>query len=248
MFNHATAIGIDTGTFFLKTPVVNSGAEDVSVKSYPLNKKQTKDYLILIVFYAATEIRKSTASEEINPICIGITIKGFIDQMSCIIMGHDHSAIDCTNFPFAKIVNKEPGLPVYIRNYANMMTTAEHKFGTAKGLQDIIIIALRTGIGGVIIFNGKLCRGANNDGGDIGQRIIDYDGSPGETGIRVSFEHHASAYANVRRYYEEIGNSYDRKSRILTCKEVFELRYANLPESFKMVKENAEMLASDWQN
>ena len=242
MYNHAAAIGIDIGTYSLKIAVVKSEGEIVSEKSYSLNQKRTKDYLISKLFYAIRDIRKAVASEGLNPICIGIAAKGFIDHKAGIVIGPDQGIKNWTNVPLAKIVNMETGLPVYVGNDANMMTIAEHKFGAARGFQNIIFIALRTGIGGGIIINGKLYRGVNNAGGEVGQMIINYDGSFSDIGIRGSYEHLASASAIVRRYYEEIGTGYNKNIRRLTCHEIFELSYENLPVAVKVVKENAEMV------
>ena len=58
-------------------------------------------------------------------------------------------------FHWQKLLIKETGLPVYVGNDANMMTIAEHRFGAAKGFNNIIFVALRTGIGGGIIINGN---------------------------------------------------------------------------------------------
>jgi glucokinase len=68
----------------------------------------------------------------------------------------------------AKIINQDSGLPAYVGNDANLMTIAEHRFGAAKGYNNIVFMALRTGIGGGIIINGKLYRGVNNAGGEVG--------------------------------------------------------------------------------
>lgn len=242
MFNHAAAIGIDLGTFSLKVAVVKSGGEIVAVKSFPLHPKQTKEYLISMIFDAVQEIRKSVTPMGINPICIGIAAKGFIDHKAGIVIGPDHGIKNWTNVLLAKKVKKKSGLPVYVGNDANMMTIAEHVFGAAKRFKNIVFIALRTGIGGGIIIEGKLYRGVNNAGGEIGQMIINYDGSVSEIGIRGSFEHLASGSAIVRRYYEEAGTGADNSSARLTCKEIFELSYENFPVAVKVVKENAEMV------
>jgi len=242
MFKHAAAIGIDIGHYSLKIAVVKMEGEIVAVKSYPLNLKQSKDYLIATIFEAIREIRQTVASEGINPICIGTAAKGFIDHKSGIVLGPDQGIKNWTNVPLAKIVNKETGLPSYVGNDANMMTIAEHRFGVAQGFNNIIFVALRTGIGGGIIINGKLYRGVNNAGGEIGQMIINYDKGISNMGIKGSYEHFASASAIVRRYYEEIGEFYDVKKKTLKCKEIFELSYNNSPIAVKVVKENAEMV------
>ena len=125
--------------------------------------------------------------------------------MSGIILGPDQGIKDWINVPLPEIVKQETGLPVYVDNDANMMTIAEHRFGAARGFKNIIFVALRTGIGGGIIINGKLYRGANNAGGEIGQMIINCDNGTSDKGINGSCEHFASASSIVRRYNEETG-------------------------------------------
>jgi glucokinase len=217
------------------------GGEFIAVKSYPLNQKQTKDYLIASLIEAIREVRQTVASAGINPICIGIAAKGFIEHVSGIVIGPDQGIRHWTNVPLASIVNKETGLPVYIGNDANMMTIAEHRFGAAKGYKNIIFVALRTGIGGGIIIDGKLYRGVNNAGGEVGQMIINYDNGISDKGIRGSYEHHASAASVVRRYYEETGVESGKKKK-LTCLEIFELSYKKDPTAVRVVQENANLV------
>ena len=242
MFNHAAAIGADIGRYRLKIAVVKIGGEIIHVKSYPLNQKQSRDYLITKLLEAIREIRQAVAEDGINPICVGTAVKGFINHKSGIVLGPDQGIQNWTNVPLAKIVNQETGLPAYVDNDANMMTIAEHRFGAARGFNNIIFVALRTGIGGGIIINGKLYRGVNNAGGEVGQMIIDHKNGLSDKGIRGSYEHLASASAIVRRYYEEICAVHDKKNKTLTCKEIFELSYNNSPVAVKVVNENAEMV------
>jgi glucokinase len=242
MFNHATAIGVDIGRNSIKIAVVKSQGEVIATKSYPLDLVQTRDYLISKLLQAIRDIRQSVASEGINPICVGVSTKGFIDHKSGIVLGPDQGIKNWTNVPLANMVNKETGLPAYVGNDANMMTIAEHRFGAAKGYDNLVFVALRTGIGGGIIINGKLYRGVNNAGGEVGQMIINFDDGISDKGIRGSYEHFASASAVVRRYQEEIAATDIKKEKSLTCREIFELSYTNSPVAAKVVKENAELV------
>jgi glucokinase len=242
MFNHAAAIGADIGRYSLRIAVVRIGGEIIAMKTYPLNQEQTMDYLITKLFEAIREVRQTVASEGINPICIGIAAKGFIDHKSGMVLGPDQGIKNWTDVPLAKLVNEETGLPVYVGNDANMMTIAEHRFGAAKGFDNVVFVALRTGIGGGIIINGKLYRGVNNAGGEVGQMIINYDDGFSDKGIRGSYEHLASASAVVRRYYEETTAVHETTKRILTCREIFELSYRKSPVAVRIVEENAEMV------
>jgi glucokinase len=114
--------------------------------------------------------------------------------------------------------------------------------GAARGLKNIVFVALRTGIGGGIIINGRLYRGANNAGGEIGQMIINYDNGTSDKGIKGSWEHFASAASIVRRFYEETGHVKGKSRRNISCKDIFELSYADTPEAVKVVRENAEIV------
>jgi glucokinase len=242
MFKHAAAIGADIGRFSLKIAVVKISGEIIAVKAYALNRKQSRDYLVSKLLESIKEIRQLVAPEGINPICIGTSAKGFIDHNSGTILGPDQGIKEWTNVPLARIINQETGLPAFVGNDANMMTIAEHRFGVAKGYSNIIFVALRTGIGGGIIINGKLYRGVNNAGGEVGQMIINYDNGLSDKGIKGSYEHFASASAIVRRYYEETGETQENRKANLSCKEIFELSYLDSPVAVKVVRENSEMV------
>jgi len=242
MFIHSASIGVDIGHNTLKIAVVKISGEIIATKSYSLELKQSRDYLIGLLIEAVRTIRQLVAEDGINPICIGIAAKGFIDHRSGIIIGPDQGIENWKNVPLAKIVNKETGLPVFVGNDANMMTIAEHRFGAAIGFNNVIFVALRTGIGGGIIVNGKLYRGVNDAGGEFGQMIINLGNGVSDKGIRGSYEHLASASAVVRRFYEETGNNKVISKKKLNCRDIFELSYAGVPEAVKVVKENAELV------
>jgi glucokinase len=242
MFKHAAAIGADIGSYSLRIAVVNIDGEISAIKTYPLNRNQSKEYIISKLHSAISEIRQSVAQLGINPICVGIAAKGFIDHKSGIIRGPDQGIKNWTSVPLAAIINHESGLPVFVENDANMMTIAEHRFGAAKGFKNVVFVALRTGIGGGIIIEGKLYRGVNNAAGEVGQMIIKYDNGLSDKGINGSYEQFASGSAVVRRYYEESGKEVDSSKKELSCREVFELSYANDPAALKVVHENAALV------
>lgn len=244
MFNHATAIGVDIGRYSIKAAVVRIDGEIIAKKTYPLEQYQSKDNVINLLFAAIKDIRQTVAPDGYNPICIGTAAKGFIDHNAGVIFGPDQGIKNWKNVPLARLINQETGLPAFVGNDANMMTIAEHQFGAAKGFNDVIFVALRTGIGGGIIINGKLYRGVNNAGGEVGQMIINFDNGLSDKGIRGSYEHFASASAVVRRYYEEINSDKEigKMNKLLTCKEIFELSYDNSPEAVKVIRENAVMV------
>ena len=242
MFDHTAAIGVDIARDSIRIAVANIRGEVIDSKSFYLEHEQTREYVISKLLHAIREIRQSVASQGINPICVGTAAKGFVDHAAGVVLGPDQGIEGWTNVPLAKIINQETGLPSYVGNDANMMTIAEHRFGAAKGFNNVIFVALRTGIGGGLIINGKLYRGVNNAGGEIGQMIINFENGVSDKGIKGSFEHFASASAVVRRYSEEIGNTNRKNEKPLSCRDIFELSYVNSPVAVKVIKENAELV------
>ena len=242
MYKYATAIGVDIGRFSLKIAVVNLDGDILLEESVSLKKEQERDTLIFSIKDSIQKIRQKAASDGINPIAVGIAAKGFVDHVSGIVLGPDQGIAGWKDVPLGKTISRETGLPTFVGNDANLMTIAEQKYGAAKGYMNVVFIALRTGIGGGIIVNGKLYRGVNDAGGEIGQMIINYSGKVSDIGIRGSLEYYASASALVRRYLEESERTADPKLEAISAKEIFNLSYKGNPVALKVVEENANLI------
>ena len=72
----------------------------------------------------------------------------------------------------AKVIKE----PVKVENDANAAAVGELRFGAGKGMKNFIMITLGTGVGGGIISDGKVFRGAEGGAGRIGHTTIDYNG------------------------------------------------------------------------
>jgi glucokinase len=240
MFRFATAIGADIGRSSIRIAVVRMTGEIIASSETALVKEQSLSYLTTSLADSIKNIRMKVAADGINPICIGIAAKGFIDHGAGVILGPDQDIKDWKNVPLARIINEASGLPAFVGNDANMMTLAEHRFGAARGYDNAIFVALRTGIGGGLILNGKLYRGVNDAGGEIGQMIINYDNGVSNLGIKGSYEHLASATAIVRRY-RELTAGLGESRKILSCREIFELSYTGDEIAGRVISENAEI-------
>ena len=245
MYRYAAAIGADIARLSLRLAVIRMDGEVLLEETFPLRKKQNREYIIEELGRTINLMRQKAASDGINPIAIGVSARGFIDHEKGIVLGPGHGISNWTDVPLSKLVNRETGLPVFVGNDANLMTIAEQRFGSANGFRNVVFVALRTGIGGGIVINGNLYRGVNNAGGEIGQMIISYSGPKSETGINGSYEYFASASALVRRYTEEMKG--ELKGAI-TAREIFGKSYAGEAVAVKVVKENAWLVGIGLSN
>jgi glucokinase len=91
--------------------------------------------------------------------------------------------VDSTNVPIADVAFKEEmtrrlGVAVEIDNDANVAALAEALVGVAQGLSHVIMLTLGTGVGGGIIIDGRIYRGATGYGGELGHMVVDENGPP----------------------------------------------------------------------
>jgi glucokinase len=102
---------------------------------------------------------------------VGVGAAGMVDLDGVI-----HYAPNVPGFrkvPVRASLAEATGLPTIVDNDANTAAYAELKLGVAKGLSNALVITLGTGIGGGVIVNGGVLRGANGFAAEIGHFQID---------------------------------------------------------------------------
>ena len=102
------------------------------------------------------------------------------------------------NAPFAKLIREATGRPAYIANDANAAAFAEAMWGSGEGTSSLIAFTLGTGVGGGIVFDGKIWDGTNGFAAEMGHMVIDPAGIECACGKRGCIEAYASASALVR--------------------------------------------------
>lgn len=91
------------------------------------------------------------------------------------------------------------GVPVAIENDVRCAALGEQHFGAGRGVGDMVLVALGTGVGGAIILNGRLVRGGFGFAGEIGHQTIDPDGLVCGCGNQGCLEAYAGARGIVYR-------------------------------------------------
>ena len=124
---------------------------------------------------------------------VGVGAAGMIDLDGVI-----HYAPNVPGFrrvPIQAALAEATGLPTIVDNDANVAAYGEIKVGVARGLRDALVVTLGTGIGGGVIVEGKVLRGANGFAAEIGHFQIDPDGPMCACGERGHWEAMASGNA-----------------------------------------------------
>lgn len=94
-------------------------------------------------------------------------------------------------------------IPVAITNDANAALLGEQMFGVARGMKNVILITLGTGLGAGIAVDGKLLQGENGAAGEFGHMTLDPQGRVCGCGRRGCVETYVSA-SGVRRTVHDL--------------------------------------------
>jgi glucokinase len=104
--------------------------------------------------------------------------------------------------PLVALFKERFDVPVVITNDANAAALGEVQFGAAKGMRDVIVITLGTGLGSGIIANGNLVYGADGFAGELGHVVVEPQGRWCGCGKRGCLETYASASGICRTVFE----------------------------------------------
>jgi glucokinase len=127
---------------------------------------------------------------------VGIGAAGFVDASRSTVMFSPHLA--WRDEPLRARVSSRLTIPVVVDNDANTTALGESRFGAGVGHRFVLCITLGTGIGGAIVIDGRVYRGANGMAGEFGHMQVVPDGRPCECGGQGCWEQYCSGRAVAR--------------------------------------------------
>ena len=127
---------------------------------------------------------------------VGIGAAGFVDSTRSTVLFAPNLA--WRDEPLRADLEKRIGLPVVVENDANAAAWGEFTYGAGEDVSDSLLVTLGTGVGGGIVLNGELHRGAFGVAAEIGHMRVVPDGRLCGCGNRGCWEQYASGTALVR--------------------------------------------------
>jgi glucokinase len=160
------------------------------------------------------EVAAELAAQYPDAIAVGIGAAAWIDAAGATVLFAPNLA--WRDEPLRDYVTKAVGLPTVLENDANVAAWAEFRFGAAKHADDsMVMITVGTGIGGGVVLNGGLWRGANGIAGELGHIQSVPDGHPCGCGRLGCLEQYASGNALVRFARAGARQEPDRAAQLL---------------------------------
>lgn len=135
---------------------------------------------------------------------IGVGVAGQVDRGRGVILGAPNLAQGLVNLDVDQLLSGPYQLPVTLGNDVEVAALGELNFGAGRGTDDFVYVSVGTGVGGAIVREGTIFRGATGTAGEIGHTVVDYDGRFCGCGGRGHLEAYASRTAVTRALLAEI--------------------------------------------
>jgi len=187
-------VGVDIGGTKVMAGVVDAAGTVLAVEQRPTeghDPTAVEDTIVdLVDAFAA---KHAVAA-------VGIGAAGFVDSTRSVVMFAPH--LSWRREPLRAKVAERLRLPVVVDNDANTAALAESRFGAGRGHRYVLCVTLGTGIGGALVLDNRVYRGANGMAGEFGHVQVVPDGHRCECGNRGCWEQYASGNALVREARE----------------------------------------------
>ena len=197
-------IGVDVGGTTIKAAILDSDGLEYRRSEQPTPRHLGPDAVIATTIEAIVELR-AELPEGARLRAVGLVVPGIVDAEQGIAVYAAN--IGWQQLPLRQIVAEAVGLPVILDHDVRAAGLAELELGAGRGLQEVLFVALGTGIAAAVITRGQVSAGATDRAGELGHLPVFPEGEWCACGQRGCTETYASAAALSRRYSAASGIS-----------------------------------------
>lgn len=127
---------------------------------------------------------------------IGLSFPGIVDSMHSRVLSQYEKYKNAYGFDFKAWALQEWGLPIAMENDARAALLGEWIKGAGKGLENIVLLTLGTGVGSAVLLEGRLLKGAHFLAGNLGGHMsVNLNGGPCNCGFFGCLETEASTWS-----------------------------------------------------
>lgn len=194
------AVGIDVGGTKIAALRVDAGGTILARYSLPSPASDEA---------ALAEAMAAAARELITPqvVAVGVGAAGMVEHATGVLRSAPNLA--WREFALTETMTRALSLPCIADNDANAATWGEWKAGAGRGARNLLMVTIGTGIGGGIVSDGRLMRGAHGYAAEVGHIIVEPAGPECGCGNRGCWEQVASGRAIDRLAREAVAAAPD---------------------------------------
>jgi glucokinase len=168
-------VAVDLGGTKIVAALVSSRGE-IEFKEYlPTLAGEGVEVVISRIFAAIDRVLSTSGVKPAQLAGIGIAAAGVLD-LDRGVVSVSPNLPGWHDIPLREMVREKLGRSIFLINDTSAAAWGEHCYGRGRGVDNLIFLAIGTGIGGGIIIDGRLYHGVNGSAGEIGHMTIDVNG------------------------------------------------------------------------
>lgn len=216
---HPWVVGVDLGGSNLRVAVYRDlGAAAAAARTAgralaqapaavirrPVGSDRSVETIIERIAAAVRDVLAEVGASPVAVVPVGIGLAAMLADRRGTVANSPHLGWRDVAFGPALARRLGPARPVGVYNDVNAITYGEFGVGAGAGARDLLCVFVGTGIGGGLVIDGQLYRGATGTAGEIGHIVVDAGGRHCGCGQRGCLEAYASRSAITRTLLGEI--------------------------------------------
>jgi glucokinase len=160
------AIGVDLGGTNARAAVVDvDTGEIVAAHKEPLREREPAK-VVEVVRHALVEAASAASLAISTAGAVGVGVAGQCLGATGVVLNAPN--LGWRDVPFGELLRGAIGVPVRIANDLSVAAWGEKRFGAAKGIDDVVLVFVGSGVGSGLILGGRLHEGAQGVAGEFG--------------------------------------------------------------------------------
>ncbi|AJZ75781.1 ROK family transcriptional regulator [Candidatus Nitrosotenuis cloacae] len=188
-------IGIDLGGTKIEGICLDENLKVIQRKRIPTNQQNGYSSVVKSIVSLIADVAK-----DIDKYTVGICTPGAISKKTGLIKNSNTQCL--IGMPLKEDLEKSLGKNITLENDANCFAMAEAKMGVGIDHGVVFGVIMGTGVGGGIIFDGKIYRGRTNIAGEWGHHTLHQNGNRCYCGKLGCVETYISGPALEKRWFE----------------------------------------------
>ena len=168
-------LSIDLGGTKIIAAIISDKGQVMAKEYYPTLANEGSQPVISRILSAIDNLLSQSNMDSSQLDSISIAAAGAINFEAGLVTASPNLP-GWNDVPLRDIVNERYRVNTCLINDASAAALGEHHFGVGKGVNNLVLLTVGTGIGGGIIINGKLYSGPCGSAGEVGHMTIDVNG------------------------------------------------------------------------
>lgn len=232
-------VGIDIGGTKINLGIVDEQGKITDSCRIPTNAKQEPELTVQEIVKTLKKMLKKNGLTLQDITFIGAGVPGTVNTSTGLVSYCPN--LSWFDIPIGDLFERYMGRKVVVEQDSRNAALAEKLFGAGKGCDNILCVAVGTGIGGGIIIDGKIFHGGMNTAGEIGHTPIYKNGRKCVCGNSGCLEKYASGTGMLEIALERFPAKFQGKPE--KCETLFKLAYEGDKEACALIDECVDDLA-----